>query len=74
MFHRVRSIWRRVWLTRREEKRRASPGWEAVNRYQRRASAPCSSNKGSGSTTLPVRLLILRPRSSRMRPRQITFL
>ena len=41
---------------------------------QRTASAPCVSIRGMGSSTFPRCLLILRPSSSKMWPRQTTFL
>ena len=40
---------------------------------QRTASAPCVSINGIGSRMLPRCLLILRPSSARMCPRQTTF-
>src|SRR6266516_7209289 len=73
VFQSVSKKRRNVSDTNLSEKRRASPGRVAVYRYQRRASAPCSSITAIGSTTLPRLLLIFRPLSSKMSPRQITL-
>jgi hypothetical protein len=74
VFQSVRRKRRRPSSTRALLKRRDDPAGLAAYMYQRVASAPCWSMTVQGSTALPRLLDILLPFSSRMWPRQMTFL
>jgi hypothetical protein len=72
-FQRVSSVWRVDSRMPSSNTRRAVHGWPAEKKYQRRASAPCVSNRYHGSMMLPFDFDIFWPSASTMKPRHTTL-